>query len=61
MSLYYREELTMKEIAQVVGVALSRVSQIRQATMVKLKQYMEQMQARPVMTGRNAGEQLEYT
>jgi RNA polymerase sigma factor for flagellar operon FliA len=37
LSLYYREELTMKEIAEVVGVALSRVSQIRQATMVKLK------------------------
>ena len=37
LSLYYREELTMKEIAKVVGVALSRVSQIRQETMVKLK------------------------
>jgi len=37
LSLYYREELTMKEIAEVVGVALSRISQIRQATMVKLR------------------------
>jgi len=37
ISLYYREELTMKEIAEVVGVALSRVSQIRQATMKKLR------------------------
>jgi RNA polymerase sigma factor for flagellar operon FliA len=37
LSLYYREELTMKEIAEVVGVALSRVSQIRQETMKKLK------------------------
>ena len=37
LSLYYREELTMKEIAEVVGIALSRVSQIRQATMVKLR------------------------
>src|ERR1017187_6052979 len=37
LSLYYREELTMREIAEVVGVALSRVSQIRQATMVKLR------------------------
>ena len=33
LSLYYREELTMKEISQVVGVALSRVSQILQATL----------------------------
>ena len=38
ISLYYREELTMKEIAEVVGVALSRVSQIRQATMKKLRE-----------------------
>jgi RNA polymerase sigma factor for flagellar operon FliA len=38
LSLYYREELTMKEIAEVVGVALSRVSQIRQATMGKLRE-----------------------
>jgi RNA polymerase sigma factor for flagellar operon FliA len=37
ISLYYREELTMKEISEVVGVALSRVSQIRQATMKKLR------------------------
>jgi RNA polymerase sigma factor FliA len=36
LSLYYREELTMKEIAEVVGVALSRVSQIRQETMLKV-------------------------
>ena len=61
LSLYYREELTMKEIAQVVGVALSRVSQIRQATMLKLKKYLEHIQTRPAMTGTNAGEQLEYT
>ncbi|MGA2849179.1 MAG: FliA/WhiG family RNA polymerase sigma factor [Terracidiphilus sp.] len=37
LSLYYREELTMKEIAAVVGVATSRVSQILQETMKKLK------------------------
>lgn len=37
LSLYYREELTLKEISKVVGVALSRVSQIRQATVAKLK------------------------
>lgn len=41
LSLYYREELTMKEIAKVVGVALSRVSQIRQATMIKLRKHLE--------------------
>lgn len=40
LSLYYREELTMKEIAAVVGVALSRVSQIRVAAIGKLRKVM---------------------
>jgi RNA polymerase sigma factor FliA len=47
LSLYYREELTMKEIAKVVGVALSRVSQIRQEIMIKLKASMEHLQRKP--------------
>lgn len=47
LSLYYREELTMKEISKVVGVALSRVSQIRQAAMVKLRKSMEHVERRP--------------
>src|SRR6201996_419912 len=38
LSLYYKEELTMKEIAEVVGLALSRVSQILQATIKKLRE-----------------------
>jgi RNA polymerase sigma factor for flagellar operon FliA len=37
LSLYYKEELTMKEISQVVGIAVSRVSQIHAAAMVKLR------------------------
>jgi RNA polymerase sigma factor for flagellar operon FliA len=37
LSLYYREELTMKEVAQVVGLAVSRVSQIHFATINKLR------------------------
>jgi RNA polymerase sigma factor for flagellar operon FliA len=44
LSLYYREELTMKEIARVVGVALSRVSQIRQAAMIKLRESLAHVQ-----------------
>jgi len=47
LSLYYREELTMKEIAEVVGVALSRVSQIRQATIVKLTGLLAHLRERP--------------
>lgn len=45
LSLYYREELTMKEIAKVVGVALSRVSQIRQASMIKLRTHLAHLQS----------------
>ncbi|ADW70911.1 sigma-70 family RNA polymerase sigma factor [Granulicella tundricola] len=37
LSLYYREELTMKEVAEVVGLAVSRVSQIHSAVLAKLK------------------------
>jgi RNA polymerase sigma factor for flagellar operon FliA len=37
LSLYYKEELTMKEVSKVVGIAVSRVSQIHAAAMVKLR------------------------
>ncbi len=37
LSLYYREELTMKEVAEVVSLAVSRVSQIHAAALLKLK------------------------
>jgi RNA polymerase sigma factor for flagellar operon FliA len=47
LSLYYREELTMKEIAKVVGVALSRVSQIREAAITKLRKTLAHIQERP--------------
>lgn len=55
ISLYYREELTMKEIAEVVGVALSRVSQIRQATMKKLRESLAHLQERPSAVNAQAG------
>ncbi|MGO9433512.1 MAG: sigma-70 family RNA polymerase sigma factor [Terracidiphilus sp.] len=60
LSLYYREELTMKEIAKVVGVALSRVSQIRQETMVKLKAHLEHLQRKPAPAMTVRGENLEH-
>jgi RNA polymerase sigma factor for flagellar operon FliA len=47
ISLYYREELTMKEIAEVVGMSLSRVSQIRQAMMNKLRDSLAHIRERP--------------
>jgi RNA polymerase sigma factor FliA len=37
LSLYYYEELTMKEVSEVVGIAISRVSQIHAAAMLKLR------------------------
>lgn len=43
LSLYYKEELTMKEVAQVVGIAVSRVSQIHAAAMVKLRSALSHM------------------
>jgi RNA polymerase sigma factor FliA len=60
LSLYYREDLTMKEIAAIVGVALSRVSQIRQAVLLKLRRELEHikrlpMQAAPVGIGDSYG------
>ncbi len=43
ISLYYCEELTMKEIAEVVGVAVSRVSQIHSAVLIKLRASLEHL------------------
>jgi len=40
----------MKEIAEVVGVALSRVSQIRQETMKKLKVLLAHLNEKPSTT-----------
>ena len=37
LSLYYQEELTMKEVSKVVGIVVSRVSQVHAAAMVKLR------------------------
>ncbi len=47
LSLYYVEELTMKEVAVVVGVALSRVSQIHYAALSKLKRMLGHLQPEP--------------
>ncbi len=60
LSLYYREELTMKEIAEVVGVALSRVSQIRQATMHKLRESLAHIHERPSKQGIAVGGHLRH-
>ena len=37
VALYYFEELTLKEIGEILGVSISRVSQIHSKTMLKLR------------------------
>ncbi|HEY0759303.1 MAG TPA: FliA/WhiG family RNA polymerase sigma factor [Acidisarcina sp.] len=44
LSLYYREELTMKEIGKVVGLAVSRVSQIHSAAMATLRSALKELE-----------------
>ncbi len=47
LSLYYHEELTMKEVAEVVGLAVSRVSQIHTAVLAKLKNTLQPQSTAP--------------
>lgn len=42
LSLYYEKELTMKEIAKVMGVSAPRVSQIHSSALQHLETYMQQ-------------------
>ena len=51
LSLYYREELTMKEVAEIVGLAVSRVSQIHFATIAKLRSTLGQQDPEPAKLG----------
>ncbi|MEM9102076.1 MAG: RNA polymerase sigma factor FliA [Pseudomonadota bacterium] len=48
LSLYYDEELNLKEIGQVLGVSESRVSQINSQAMVRLKSRLKHWAAEPV-------------
>jgi RNA polymerase sigma factor FliA len=61
LSLYYREELTMREISEVIGVSVSRVCQIRDSVMVKLRASLEELQGRnPMLDLLPGGGQHEY-
>lgn len=60
LSFYYREELTMKEIAKIVGVTLSRVSQIRQEIMIKLRASLEHLEGKPRTASAGQGGQIEH-
>ncbi|HLW89258.1 MAG TPA: FliA/WhiG family RNA polymerase sigma factor [Terriglobales bacterium] len=60
LSLYYFEELTMKEVGAVLGIGESRVSQVHSLAVVRLRARMEQLMnasgglARAATPGRNA-------
>ncbi|AFL88135.1 RNA polymerase, sigma 28 subunit, SigD/FliA/WhiG [Terriglobus roseus DSM 18391] len=54
LTLYYYEELTMKEIGLTLGVVESRVSQIHSAAVVKLRVAMADLGAHKAGTKRNA-------
>jgi RNA polymerase sigma factor for flagellar operon FliA len=41
LSLYYREELTLREISKVVKLHESRVSQLKSQGILRLRTYME--------------------
>ena len=41
LSLYYKEELTLREIAEVVHLHESRISQLKSQAIIRLRSYME--------------------
>ena len=41
LSLYFLEELTLREIAEVVGLRLTRVSQIKSQALLRLRAYLQ--------------------
>lgn len=47
LSLYYHDELTMREISDVVGVAVSRISQIHAASLIKLRTSLKHLRKAP--------------
>src|SRR5947208_4196062 len=47
VTLYYHEELTMKEVGGVLGLTESRVSQLHSQAMLRLKAYLHNSVAAP--------------
>jgi RNA polymerase sigma factor FliA len=41
ISLYFMEELTLAEIGRILGVHTSRVSQLKQQAILRLRAFME--------------------
>jgi len=47
LSLYYYEELTLKEIAEVMGMHLSRIGQLRVQAILRLRSHLERVWTKP--------------
>jgi len=47
LSLYYREEMTLREIAKIVKLHESRVSQLKSQAILRLRSYIEKRWPRP--------------
>jgi RNA polymerase sigma factor for flagellar operon FliA len=43
LHLYYFEELTLREIAEIVGMHLSRVAQLRAQAILRLRSHLERV------------------
>jgi RNA polymerase sigma factor for flagellar operon FliA len=41
LSLYYRDELTLREIAQIIDLHESRVSQLKTQAILRLRSYLK--------------------
>lgn len=54
ITLYYLEELTMKEVGAVLGIGESRVSQIHSAALIRIRSRMEDSMRAPVSRGEAA-------
>ena len=51
LSLYYVEELTMKEVGAVLGVGEGRISQIHSAALLRLRARLQQLMSSPAVPG----------
>ncbi len=55
MTLYYFEEMTMKEVGQVLGVVESRVSQMHHVALHRLRHLLADLRARPRQAWQGTG------
>ena len=59
MTLYYYEEMTMREIGLALGVVESRVSQVHASAVVHLRSALRDLAARGVFDRTRAGKVVE--